>query len=357
MGNMFIEALTEATEPLWEAYVQKHPEGCHYHSLLWKRLFEETFRFKSCHLIAQEQETIMGVLPLFKIPSFGRPLMTSIPFRDRAAPLYENESVLRRLLEKARSLASRENCRALMIKCPLELPVNGNGKGDFCASHDWIWSRLSLPRNIGALWDELTDKTRNMIRQGERVGLRFASDIKEKTDIAKIIGLFYQTHHRLGIPPFPPKFYWQLHEELIREGSGFFSAVYSRDDIVSASVILDDHEAFVYAYAGSSSDAWSLRANDFLIWNCLKMAIERGKPLFDFGSDSSRQDSVLFFKKKWGASQIPLTFYTSNLSQTGNQEFKWRDSSNGFYPLLRNVVKKLPRPLYNITGHFTHYFG
>lgn len=355
--TMLIEPLMEATEFLWERYVQHHPEGCHYQSLLWKKIFAETFQFKACHLIARDQKTIIGVLPLFKIPSFKGPLMSSIPFRDRAAPLYDNKFVLQKLLEEARNLALRENCRALMIKCPFEILTNKAQQGDFLVSRDWIRSTLVLPQKVDELWRQLTDKTRNMVRQGERSGLRFVPDIKGTTNVAKIIDLFRQTHHRLGIPPFPHKFYWRLHEELIREGSGFFSAVYSQDDIVSASVLLDDHKAFVYAYAGSSSDAWPLRANDFLIWNCLKLAIERGKPLFDFGSDSSHQDSVLFFKKKWGANQTPLTFYTSNLSQKGNQGFKWRDSSSGFYPFLRNIVKKLPRPLYNITGHFTHYFG
>lgn len=352
-----IEALSLDTEPLWDEYVRKHSEGSFYHQLWWRDLFRNSFRFEPHYLMARRGTKVAGVMPLFKTPTLRGSLMTSIPFRDRAAPLADDVQTLEKLLRRALDISRDSNCNTILVKSISPLTLGEDLKAVFAHSSDWIRSVASLPSDQETFWKRINDKTRNMIRQAQKAGLEFSLVNHDAETAEAAVAVLRKTQHRLGIPPFSKAYYLNLVERLVRDKLGEICTVKNHGRVIAAAILFFENSAAIYAYAGSLPEAWPLRANDFLVWKSLVLAIERGKMIFDFGSDSSRQDNLLFFKKKWGADQTPLHYYSHNIGAPGAHSYVWRDSSQGLYPFLRSVVRMMPSPVYNLMGSLTRYFA
>ncbi len=352
-----IETLNQSTEGVWENYVLRHPHSTPYHRLYWKELFQTIFGYEACHLFARSGTEVLGCLPLFTAQSLRGPFLVSIPFRDRADPLFHNLQTLGALIEQAKVLMHEKKCRCVLIKSVTALPAEIMRELGLTSHPNWVRSYLPLTGfDAAALWNTINDKTRNMIRQGERAGLEFFSQCTDDQDHDSAIDVLHDTQHRLGIPPFPRAFYAQLLHSLRHQHAGQLCVVKHRGAIVAAAILLQHHTTMIYAYAGSRQSAWPYRVNDFMIWNCLTMALSQGMTSFDFGADSQHQSHVLFFKKKWRASQTPVySYYAARHAHDAPTE--WRDSSQGAYPFLRGMVRRLPDPLYNLIGYFTRYFG
>ena len=353
-----IESLTNASEAQWEDYVLRHPEATSYHRLFWKDIFCKTFGYEPFYLIARQGEKITGIMPLFKIPLLRGALMSSIPFRDRAPPLADDESSFQKLIAAAVAASREKRCSSLLIKSLEPLPPIDVAEGKFSCSKEWVRSYVTLPGSKEVYWKTINDKTRNMIRQAEAAALEFSRPALEDPKTGEAIDLLRATQHRLGIPPFPRSFYRDLLEALERHGAGELCVVTHENQITAAAILLFEADGVIYGYAGSDPKSWKWRVNDFLVWNCLGRAMQAGKSTFDFGSDSVRQENLLFFKKKWGAAQQPLHYYACRIGKDATaRPFQWRDSSQGLYPALRNIVRRMPGPLYNLTGMLTRYFG
>jgi FemAB-related protein (PEP-CTERM system-associated) len=60
-------------------------------------------------------------------------------------------------------------------------------------------------------------------------------------------------------------------------------------------------------YGGGRATARDLAANDFMYWEVMRRACERGYRLFDFGR-SKRGTGAYDFKKHWGFEPVPLAY-------------------------------------------------
>ena len=99
-------------------------------------------------------------------------------------------------------------------------------------------------------------------------------------------------------------------------------------------------------YGGGAVSARSSGANDFMYWQVMRRAAERGCRIFDFGR-SKVGTGAYDFKKNWGFEATPLIY-----------EFKLRagerlPDTSPMNPRLRRYVdawKRLPLPVTNFIG-------
>lgn len=340
----------------WEQYIISHPASGPYHRLVWPEVFQRIFHYRCWRVIARRAGAIVGAMTLYRIPTLSGAMLVTVPFRDRGDVLHDDEEVLAALLQHAIGLTRAQRCRSLLLKSASLPPMHAGDAKSFSVKNDWIRSYVTLPANMQEYWKELDPQVRNKIRQGERFGLEFIAPLGDDAERDKAMAVLRDTQRRLGIPPFPREFYRCLSQALEQQGAGLMCGVRHSGRLLAATLLLHHRDTVVYAYAGSLREAWRLRVNDFLIWNCLRYASSVGARVFEFGSDSKHQADLLSFKKKWLAEQTPMHLLC-HAPGGGKRGIEWRDSSAGVYPLVRKVVSRLPRPVYNLTGLLTRYLG
>lgn len=320
----------------WDAFVSAHPGGCIAQRAGWQALIRESFGYDNHGLLLlDEQDAVRGGLPLFHVPA-GRKL-TSAPFRDRGGLLLAPGTDGAPLLAAARAEADRLGLD-LQIKQgdPLPLPPPG-----LTEARHWVTSRIDLTPGPEALWQGLENNAQGPVRQARRLGVQVRTGTTE-ADVDAFRSLFIATRRRLGVPVFPPAFFAGLYRHILAPGLGRLLLAETRGRPVAGLVMLFEAHAALDGYAASLPGSGKTRANDLLVWTAIETACALGKPVFDFGADSPRQASLLSFKRKWGACQVPLNEYWSAPARAGEP----LDNSSPLYRLLRSMVSRLPGPLY-----------
>jgi hypothetical protein len=95
-----------------------------------------------------------------------------------------------------------------------------------------------------------------------------------------------------------------------------------------------------------------MHAGDLLMYEALQLALKRGMRWFDFGSDSPMQETLLFFKRKWGAAQGQVPFYW------WGSGYQLLDTSERRYSLARTVLRYTPQAIHaSVVSRLTRYFG
>ena len=92
--------------------------------------------------------------------------------------------------------------------------------------------------------------------------------------------------------------------------------------------------------------ARDLKGNDFMYWDLMQRAVERGARTFDFGR--SKIDTGPYnFKKNWGFEPTPLAyeFYLVTAKQVPRV-----DPTNPKYRQFIKMWKRLPLPIANSRG-------
>jgi FemAB-related protein (PEP-CTERM system-associated) len=152
--------------------------------------------------------------------------------------------------------------------------------------------------------------------------------------------------HRLGTPVFSKKFFRLLKQtfaddcELLtitREGRTISSVMsfYFRDEVLPY-------------YGGGMSEAREVAGNDFMYWELMRRACERGYKIFDFGR-SKLGTGAFDFKKNWGFEPQAL-HYEYQLHAA--REMPDNNPLNPKYQLFIKMWQRLPLSVANIVGPY-----
>lgn len=351
MNALSIQSVEGPDLAEWDAYVRAHPASTVYHLAAWRRIFGDGFGYRGWLLAARATDgTIRGVLPLYLVHGLAGRRLVAVPFRDRGGPLFDDAAALEALLVHAQALA-REQRAALILKSLVPLPEVESLKLLVRVDH-WTNSRMALSGlDRKALWERVGGKNRNMVRQAEQGGLQAVLATADGDGAARWHRLHRETQHRLGIPAFPLAFFSTMLDAL-RPAGGIELLEVRKDGLpVAATLLLVHGDTCIYGYSASSAQGQRARANDLMLCEALAHAAQRGLAWFDFGSDSPAQESLLFFKRKWGAEQRQIPLYASGDAAVS-------DSSDARYALARGVFRALPEAITSWIGaRVVKHFG
>jgi lipid II:glycine glycyltransferase (peptidoglycan interpeptide bridge formation enzyme) len=291
------------------------------------------------------------VLPLYLVPSPWQRRLVAVPFRDRGGPIWDDDDGLDALVQHAMALA-REHSAALVLKTLCPLPVRIRDTGLTRIDH-WVHSRLDVgDLDKEMLWERIGAKRRNMVRQAEKEGLRARLATVDKDAVHRWYALHLRTQQRLGVPPFPIRFFSTMLDTLRASGCIELIETCRGGNAYAAALLLWHGKTCIYGYTGSTAEGHSIRANDLLVYSAICCAIDRGMHSFDLGSDSPAQETLLFFKRTWGAVQRAIPSYWLGTRSP------LRDSSAERYRIPRAVFQHLPLPILELFGRrLTRYLG
>lgn len=312
----------------WDDYVLAHSAGTFFHRFGWKRIIEKTYGHKGHYLLAEQDGRLCGVFPLGQAKHllFGHSLV-SVPFCVEGGALADSDEILDALQREAMQLADSLGVDQLEVR-------SGRAQRD-----DWLRKEglyVSFKRELSddhdANLQAIPRKQRAMVRKGIKAGLEGELD----AGIDNLYEAYSQSVRNLGTPVFPRKHFQAIRDEF---GSDVDVVTIRHQGTVVASVMnYYFRDQVLPFYGGGISAARSLAANDFMYWEVMRRAVEKGCRVFDFGR--SKVDTGAYrFKKHWGFEPEPLV-YEYYLVKA--DEVPDLNPNNPKYALFIKAWKRLP---------------
>lgn len=330
--------------PRWDAYVRAAPSASFFHLSGWKTAVEQAYGHDCPYLLAEEGETIVGVLPLVRTKSllFGHAL-TSTAFAVHGGPVGDSGDVVRALATHASGLADRYGADYLEFRSVertgLEWPCRDNAHATF---------RRAIGPDPEANLRAIPRKQRAVVRKAIDRGLTSEMD----DDLERFYRLYATSVRNLGTPVFPKRWFRAL-KHVFGDACDVLT-VADQGKPVSAVLSFYFRDSVLPYYGGGGRDARSLGANDFMYYDLMCRAGARGCTLFDFGR-SKVGSGAFAFKRNFGFEPTPLHY-----------EYYLRDRetlpdtspNNPKYRLMIALWSRLPLPLANALGpFFSRYLG
>ena len=335
-AGLEVKELDAASADRWDAFVAACPEATFFHRAGWKQVIEQSFGHRGHFLYAVRGEAVVGVLPLVHLKSrlFGTSLVSSA-FAVYGGSAASEEAARAVLDARSRALADELDVDHLEYRGPAP-----TGCGWRCKSDLYVTFRKAVDPEPEKNLLAIPRKQRAMVRKGIKAGL--VSEIDE--DVDRLHRIYAESVRNLGTPVFP-KAYFRTLKEMFGDACEVLTVSGSGGPVASVMNFHFRDEVLPY-YGGGTPAARDLAANDFMYWEVMRRACERGVRLFDFGR--SKQGTGSFaFKKNWGFDPEPL-----------NYAFKLRRGDripdvnplNPKYRLFIAAWKRLPLPVANLIG-------
>ena len=331
-----IRELDQQREPAWDEFVVRDPNGTFFHRSGWKHVIEQAFRHRTHYVLAEQDGVITGVLPLVQVTSllFGNRLV-SVPFCVYGGPLAAESESAALLADYSIDLAKRVGADAIEFRGRVPVVADWTTRSNLYATF-----RKAISDSAEANLKAVPRKQRAVIRKSLESGLQ--STIDFNTD--RFYGIYSASVRNLGTPVFS-----QNYLSILKKYFGdVLEIVTVIDDDVPLSSVLSfffRDEVLPY-YGGGSKRARQRGAYDFMYWEVMNRAVERGARVYDFGRSKLGTGSFAF-KKNWGFDAEPLA-YQYWVRQGHN--LPDINPSNPKYHLMINAWKRLPLPLANLLG-------
>ncbi len=332
---MQIETLVPEASARWDAYVNQHPDATFFHLSTWKQVLEGSLGHPCHYLYAEQEGEIVGVLPLGHVQSrlFSNALI-STPFCVYGGALVNDRQAREALEQAAVDLARKLEVDYLELRYLDSPDVKREGKDLY------VTFRKQLEQEPEANLKVVPRKQRAMIRKGIKAGLTSVID----QNVERFYDVYAESVRNLGTPVFPKKYFQALKETfgnacevLMVEDQGHPVAgvmnFYFRDQVLPY-------------YGGGTAAARRLKANDFMYWEVMRRAVEKGIKIFDFGR-SKKETGSYRFKTHWGFEPQPL-HYQYELIRA--RELPDINPLNPKYQLFIKAWQRLPLPVSKLIG-------
>lgn len=321
----------------WEEFVSSHSECSSYHRWSWKRVFENTFGWRTFYLVAEDETGIRGILPLVMQENFRfQKSFCSLPHVREAGVVADNTEVRHLLLESAKEIAAQHDVNRI------ELRHREGHDLDMPARTDKVVFVLPIDKDQEQMWKSLDGKARNLVRKSMTYGL--TTEFNGSDALDQFYQVFCHNMRDLGAPVCSKTFFQEIilafpedtHICIVRQG----------ENVVAAAFLYGFRDTIEAVWACSLNKYLQLKPNMFLYWNLITFAAERGFRLFDFGRCSTGTGTYRF-KAQWTSQQIPLRWFSWSRDKVEAPE---RDRSSAKNRAAIWMWQRLPVPFTRTLG-------
>ena len=332
-----VRELARGDERRWDDFIFACPDATFFHRAGWRRVIEESFAHKTHYLTAERDGRITGVLPLTHVtsPLFGSGLVSNA-FCVYGGPVFSDAASLAALDARAKALLASTKAGHLEYRNRKTLHEDWPSKADLYATF-----RRALDVDPDKNLKAIPRKQRAVVRKTlDEKALRIEID----GDPDRLYHLYATSVRNLGTPVFPRRYFRALAREFgadcdvmtVLAGSNAIGGVmnfYFRDEVLPY-------------YAGGTPDARKYGAHDYMYWEVMQRAVQRGCRLFDFGR-SKAGTGAFSFKKNWG---FAPEFLPYEFQLPPGASIPDNNPLNPKYKLFIAAWKRLPLPLANVIG-------
>ncbi len=332
-----IKRLDTAAFPRWDNFVQSHPEATFFHLSGWKTVIEKAFRHRCYFLYSEQDGEITGVLPLVHVNSllFGNNL-SSTAFCVYGGIVANDADSYAALDAEACRLAAELQVDSLEMRNR----QRQNSERPF--KELYVTFRKQLDSDVEKNFLAIPRKQRAMVRKGIDAGLTSTID----SGVGRLHQAYSESVRNLGTPVFS-KNYFQTLKDVFKDQCEVLSVEHNGQLIASVMNFYFRDEVLPY-YGGGTDLARELKGNDFMYWEVMRRAVEKGVKVFDYGRSKIGTGSYSF-KKNWGFTPEPLFYEFHLVKATAMPDI---NPLNPKYQLFIAAWKRLPLPISQFIGPF-----
>lgn len=331
-----VRELDEAVAAKWDRFVEARPEGTFFHLAGWQRVLERGLGHDTHFLYAERDGRIEAVLPLAHVRSwlFGNSLV-STPFCVYGGPVASSEA--------ARGVLEAEACRraeALGVDY-LEMRRRDARHPDWPAKREhYVTFRKALEPDPDANLAAIPRKQRAVVRKGIKHGLTG----RIEDDIDRFYTVFAESVRNLGTPVFPKRYFREL-RAAFGDACEVLGIEHEGRPVAAVMSFYFRDEVLPY-HGGGIRSARHLHANDFMYWELMRRAAERGVRVFDYGRSKVGTGSY-DFKRHWGFTPEPLHYEYHLVRADAVPDVS---PLNPKYRLFIGAWQRLPLPVARLVG-------
>jgi FemAB-related protein (PEP-CTERM system-associated) len=338
-GSLQIKTLEHTDSARWDTFVNQCPEATFFHRAGWKEVVERAFKHPTYFLYAEIDGRIEGIVPLVHVNSrlFGNALVSS-PFCVYGGVVARTDNARQTLELAACDLAQRLQVDYVEMR-------NRTLRNPTWPSKDlYVTFRKELDPDPERNLLNVPRKQRAMIRKGMKAGLVGEID----SDVERCYAVYSESVRNLGTPVYSLK-YFKLLKEVF--GDSCEALVITKDSRALAAVLsFYFRDQVLPYYGGSTTEGHRIRGcNDFLYWDLMRRASERGCRLFDYGR-SKRGTGSAAFKKNWGFEPEPLHYEYHLVKE--QQVPNAKNPLNPKYQMFIRLWRHMPLSLSQTVGPF-----
>lgn len=334
MATTSVVECTEGDAERWDAFVEAAPEAAFFHRFGWRGVFEQALKHRTVYLLAERAGAVAGVLPLVHVKSFlfGNSL-SSLAFCSDAGPLAVDPEA-----RKALTRAALERADALGVDA-LEYRLR-RPSGEARVTKD-LYETFSKPLDPDpdANMKAIRSKQRNVIRKGIKNGLT-----SRVATLDEFYPVYAESVRNLGTPVFPRALFSTIAVTFPSDVE--YLVVEHEGQGVASSMNFYHSDSVCPYFWGGTWAARRLNGNDFLAWEIMCRAADRGCRVFDFGR-SKKDTGSRQWKVNLGFEASPL-YYEYDLVRAS--EMPDINPLNPKYRLFIEAWKRLPLPVAGILG-------
>jgi FemAB-related protein (PEP-CTERM system-associated) len=332
---MEIKTLNDSRKADWDAFVDRCPEASFFHKAGWKEVVERAFGHPMPYLYAEEAGKIVGVLPLGHVKSllFGNALISN-PFCVYGGVAAESAEARLALEARAVAMARESGVDYLEFR-----NRSASASGRPTKSLYVTFRKVLDPdpeKNLAAV----PRKQRAMIRKGIAAGLTGVID----SGVERFFEAYAESVRNLGTPVFP-KHYFALLKEVFAESCEILTVEHQGRVVASVMNFYFRDEVLPY-YGGGTAQARDLKGNDFMYWEVMRRAAEKGVRVFDYGRSKEGTGSYRF-KTHWGFEPEPLPYEYELVKAEAMPDI---NPLNPKYRLFVAAWQHLPLPVSKLVG-------
>jgi FemAB-related protein (PEP-CTERM system-associated) len=292
---------------------------------------------------------ITGFLPLCLVrsPLTGKRLV-SLPFSDHCPLIAEDDANAQELLEQALRLTREQKARYLELRTG-DHPLLA-GRSDLAASNLYARWLLPLQADPDALWAGLRKPVQRQIKKAQSAGVT-VRPAKGREEMGHFYRLHLQTRSKKhGMPTQPQRFFFDLWDAFAASGTLQLLLAEHEGAVIASMILLAAGSTVRYAYGASDERALALAPNNLLMWQAITWGGTHGYQMLDMGRTARDNEGLMEFKRRWGATMEPLTYYyhpqMAGLATTSEQSRKYR--------LLTSTWRRLPLPVAGTLGGYLY---
>jgi FemAB-related protein (PEP-CTERM system-associated) len=338
--SIVVRTLDSASETAWNRFVEATPAGTFFHRAGWAKVIETAFGHATHFSYTERDGAITGVLPLARVKTmlFGDTLISN-PFCVYGGPLAADADSESALIAHAESLLTRTGASALEFRHLTPQPTTK----DWIERPDlYVTFRKPIEADHDRNMKAIPRKQRAMVRKGIQNGLSSTAT----RDVATLHRVYAESVRNLGTPVFSRR-YFQILLDVFGNDADVVTILDQGTPIAAVLNFYFRDEVLPY-YGGGTAQARGRAGNDFLYWETMRRAADRGCRLFDFGR-SKLSTGAYAFKHNWGFEPTKL-HYRFRLKP--GEAIPDHNPLNPKYRLFIAAWKRLPLPVANAIGPF-----
>ena len=289
-------AFVRADRCAWNAFVNAHPDGTFFHLAEWQDVLQRAFGHRTHYLLVERHGEICGVLPLAEMKSllFGH-VLVSTPFCVYGGIVASDEAAHASLERAACELA-----RQLGVDY-LEMRNRRRRHPTWPCKDLYVTFRKEISDAAETNMLAIPRKQRAMVRKGIKEELH--AEVDQRVD--RLYGMYSASLRNLGTPVFSKR-YLQILKEVFGDACDIITVLKHERPVASVLNFYFRDEVLPY-YGGGTQEARAVAGNDFMYWQVMERAREKGCRLFDYGR-SKRGTGAYDFKTYWGFAPEPLYY-------------------------------------------------